>query len=69
MAEFGQKPEELLTMFSEMLREMDRNTIRYMMDDMKEEIKKQAEIIAKKDEALAEKDVEIARLQMLLTEK
>ena len=38
MAEFGRKPEELMTMFSEMLREMDRNTIRYMVDDMKEKI-------------------------------
>ena len=40
MAEFGRKPEELMTMFSEMLREMDRNTIRYMVDDMKEKIEK-----------------------------
>ena len=29
-----------MTMFSEMLREMDRNTIRYMVDDMKEKIEK-----------------------------
>ncbi|MBQ8800160.1 MAG: hypothetical protein IJZ55_11410, partial [Lachnospiraceae bacterium] len=36
----GRKPEELMTMFSEMLREMDRNTIRYMVDDMKEKIEK-----------------------------
>ena len=40
MAQFGRKPEELMTMFSEMLREMDRNTIRYMVDDMKEQIEK-----------------------------
>jgi len=57
MAEFGRKPEELITMFSEFLREMDRNTIRYMVDDMKEKIEKQAEIIAKKDTVLAEKNV------------
>ena len=73
MAEFGRKPEELITMFSEMLREMDRNTIRYMVDDMKEQIEKRDEIIAKKDEAiamkdeaLAEKDAEIAHLKALL---
>ena len=60
-----------MTMFSEMLREMDRNTIRYMVDDMKEQIEKGkvelAEInktleknkaaLAEKDEALAEKDI------------
>ena len=40
MAEFGRKPEELISMFSEILREMDRNTIRYMVDDMKEQIEK-----------------------------
>lgn len=40
MAEFGRKPEELISMFSEFLREMDRNTIRYMVDDMKEQIEK-----------------------------
>lgn len=73
MAEFGRKPEELIAMFSEFLREMDRNTIRYMVDDMKEKIEKQAEIIAEKDSAiaekdtaLAEKDAEIARLTALL---
>ena len=40
MAQLGRNPEELMTMFSEMLREMDRNTIRYMVDDMKEQIEK-----------------------------
>ena len=73
MAEFGRKPEELIAMFSDFLREMDRNTIRYMVDDMKEKIEKQAEMIAEKDSAiaekdtaLAEKDAEIARLTALL---
>ena len=73
MAEFGRKPEELIAMFSEFLREMDRNTIRYMVDDMKEKIEKQAEIIAERDTAIAEKDetiteqaAEIAHLKALL---
>ncbi len=73
MAEFGRKPEELISMFSEILREMDRNTIRYMVDDMKEQIEKGKaenaelhEALAEKDEALAEKDAEIARLKELL---
>ena len=69
MAEFGRTLEELITMFSEFLREMDRNTIRYMVDDMKEKIEKQAEIIAKKEEVLQAQAAEIARLQALLAEK
>jgi len=74
MAEFGRKPEELITMFSDILREMDRNTIRYMVDDMKEQIEKgkqelaeitkaldeKSEALAEKDEALAEKDEALA---------
>ena len=67
-------------MFSEILREMNRNTIRYMVDDMKEQIEKGkqelAEInktLAEKNEAFAEKDEvlktqaeEIARLKAIL---
>ena len=74
MAEFGRKPEELITMFSEILREMDRNTIRYMVDDMnekiekgklelaeiKEELEEKKEELAEKDKALAEKDDALA---------
>ncbi len=83
MAELGRKPEELMTMFSEMLREMDRNTIRYMVDDMKEQIEKGKvelaeinKILEKNKAALAEKDkvlqtqaAEIVRLQELLANK
>ena len=58
MAQFGRKPKELMMMFSEMLREMDRNTIRYMVDDMKEQIEKgkveYAEIQGKLNEAKEE---------------
>ncbi len=83
MAEFGRKPEELMTMFSEMLREMDRNTIRYMVDDMKEQIEKgkvelaelnktlveKNEALAEKDEALAEKDEALAEKDEALAKK
>jgi len=80
MAQFGRKPEELMTMFSEMLREMDRNTIRYMVDDLKEKVEirdaalvekdkviaEKNEVIAEKDEALAKAEDEITRLKALL---
>ncbi len=38
MAGFAANPEELIGMFSEMLHELDRNTTRYMVDDMREKI-------------------------------
>ena len=76
MAEFGRKPEELITMFSEILHEMDRNTIRYMVDDMNEQIEKGklelAEIhkeLAEKNEELAEKNEELAEKNEELAEK
>ena len=59
MAEFGRKPEELMTMFSEMLREMDRNTIRYMVDDMKEQIEKGKQELAELNVVLEESKKEI----------
>lgn len=83
MAQFGRNPEELMTMFSEMLREMDRNTIRYMVDDMKEQIEKgkveyaelqekmteaQKELAGAKEELVGAKE-EIARLQALLEKR
>lgn len=72
-----------MTMFSEMLREMDRNTIRYMVDDMKEQIEKgkvenaalQEQIteargqLADINEELAEKNEELAEKNGKLAEK
>ena len=69
-----------MTMFSEMLREMDRNTIRYMVDDLKEKVEirdaalvekdkviaEKNEVIAEKDEALVKAEDEITRLKALL---
>ena len=76
MAEFGRKPEELMTMFSEMLREMDRNTIRYMVDDMKEKIEKgkvELSVIEGKltetEGKLTETEEELKDTKRLLSEK
>lgn len=35
---FRYQPKELITMFSEALRIMDRNAVEYMVDDLKEEM-------------------------------
>lgn len=66
MAEFGRKPEELIAMFSEILREMDRNTIRYMVDDLNEKVEQRDEIIAAKNETIAKKDEIIAEKEEAL---
>lgn len=59
MAVYSLKPEEVLGMFSEALREMDRNTVKYMVEQQQKTIQDQA---AK----LEEKDREIERLKRML---
>ena len=68
--------------FSEELREMDRNTVRYMIDELQKEVDLQkaaiaenatiiAEMnasIAEKDSTIAEKDSAIAALQARIRE-
>ena len=52
-------------LFSEEFEIMDRNTVKYMIDEMQEEIDQQKLLLAEKDTALAEKD---AALQAALLE-
>ena len=68
MAQFGRKPEELMTMFSEMLREMDRNTIRYMVDDMKEKIEQGKAEYAELQEKMVEAQGKLTEAEGKLTE-
>lgn len=68
MALFSRKPEELMTMFSEMLREMDRNTIRYMVDDMKEKIEKGKAEYAELQEKMAEAQGQLVETEGKLSE-
>ena len=72
-----QNVENVMGFFSEELREMDRNTVRYMIDELQKEVDLQkaaiaenatiiAEMnasIAEKDSTIAEKDSAIAALQ------
>ncbi|MDD6035012.1 MAG: hypothetical protein PUC30_02270, partial [Lachnospiraceae bacterium] len=69
MAGFAANPEELIGMFSEMLHELDRNTTRYMVDDMREKIEKLQGTVTEQQEAMAEKDESIAELQKLVAEQ
>ncbi len=64
IAEFRRDPKELIGMFSEALLELDRNTERYMIDELKEDVEKaEAErdaAIADRDTAIADRDTAIA---------
>ena len=48
--------ENVMGLFSEELEIMDRNTVKYMIDEMQEEIDHQKALLNEKDAALAEKD-------------
>ena len=67
--EYLERPGEVLSMFSEALRILDRNTAELMVDRMKDEmetLKAQNEELKSSSE---EKDAEIARLKKLLEEQ
>ena len=64
-----QNVENVMGFFSEELREMDRNTVRYMIDELQKEVDTQKVLLEKKDAVIAEKDAIIANLQAKLAEK
>lgn len=57
------------SMFSKELLELDRNTVKLMIDDMQKEIDCQREQLSQKDEEMLEMRKEIQRLQQLLDKK
>lgn len=64
--------EELMGIFSEELKILDRNTVKYMVDQMQETIDEQKVQIAKKDQQLQKLSADIAILKeqlKLLQEK
>lgn len=65
--------ERVMSMFSKELIELDRNTVRYMMDEMQAELDqingelvRKKDELAKKDDELAKKDDELARKDELI---
>lgn len=66
---FRYAPKELIRMFSEALLTADRNTVRLMIDEMRQELTKKDTALSEKDEQLSEKDAEIARLKELLAKQ
>ena len=61
--------ERLMSMYSEILSELDRNTVVYMIDELKAEIDKKDAEIDKKDAKIDSQNAEIERLKKLLKEK
>jgi hypothetical protein len=61
--------EKVIDMFSEELYELDKNTVKFMMDEMQEEIDGLKEQVTQKDDMLAEKDDVIAEKDDMLAEK
>ena len=69
IAEFAMNPEVLMTMFSQELYIMDRNTERMMVTELQEKVAEMGNALAEKDNALAEKDKLIAELQAQLAHR
>ena len=61
-----QKPEEVLGMFSEALRILDHNTVKYMIEELQKELEEKSAILEEKDAVIAaaakEKDAAIAAI-------
>ena len=54
--ELCRNTERVMQMFSEELRELDRNTVQYMIDDMKDEIDAQKQELKEQKDLLNQKD-------------
>ena len=63
ITEFRTDPEEVIGMFSEALKIMDRNTTKYMIDELQETIIEKNQTITKKDQDIAKKDQTIEKLE------
>ena len=61
--------ENIMGFFSEELREMDRNTVRYMIDELQKEVDVQNATIAENTAVIAEMNAAIAEKESLITEK
>ena len=61
--------ENVMGFFSEELRELDRNTVRYMIDELQKEVDTQKALLEENTAALAEKDSVIAENAATIAEK
>ena len=61
--------ENVMGFFSEELREMDRNTVRYMIDELQKEVDTQKALLEEKDTVIAEKDAVLAEKDAIIAKK
>jgi hypothetical protein len=59
--------ERIMSMFSEELQILDRNTVKYMIDELQEKLDAANEMLSYKDAALADKDAAIADKDALIS--
>ena len=64
--EYMREPEEVLDMFSEALRILDRNTVHYMIEEQQKQIEERDRQLEELAEQLDAKDKELARLKKKL---
>ena len=64
-----QNTERVMGMFSEELRELDKNTVKYMIEEQQREIDIQKEELNKKEEQLTKKDEKINQLEEQLNKQ
>ena len=66
---FRKNPKELISMFSDALRELDRNTERYMVEQLNHQVAELKAKLAEKDAILSQKDNTVARQNTIISEK
>ena len=69
IASLRQNPKEVLGMFSEALRILDENTMKYMIEELEKELEEKSAAIEEKDTAIREKESAIKEKDMALEEK
>ncbi len=63
------KPKEVLGMWSEALRILDYNSLKYYVEELQQEIDEKTEALAQKDDVLAQKDDALTRQAEALSQK
>ena len=58
-----QNTERVMELFSEELRQLDRNTVKYMIEQQQQELDKQAEIIGQQKQELSQKDEQLSQME------
>ena len=76
MSSYVNKPEEVIHMFSEALKIADKNTVKYMIEELQDQVKQEAELRKHEEEKrkqaedeLQRSKEEIAQLKALLAKK